>query len=61
MDLDYSPEERAFRDEVRGWVRENLPADLKEKVARYEHLSKEDLLRWHRILAQKGWIAPAWP
>lgn len=61
MDLDYSPEERAFRDEVRGWLRGNLPADLKEKVARYEHLSKEDLLRWHRILAKKGWIAPAWP
>ena len=33
MDLDYSPEERAFRDEVRGWLREHLPADLKEKVA----------------------------
>lgn len=61
MDLDYSPEERAFRDEVRGWLREHLPADLKEKVARYEHLSKDDLMRWHRILAKKGWIAPAWP
>ena len=61
MDLDYSPEERAFRDEVRGWLREHLPADLKEKVARYEHLSKDDLMCWHRILAKKGWIAPAWP
>ena len=61
MDLSYSPEEQAFRDEARGWLRENLPADLKEKVSRYEHLSKDDLLRWHRILAKKGWIAPAWP
>jgi len=61
MDLDYSTEERAFRDEVRGWLRENLPADLRGKVETYGSLSKEDLLRWHRILAEKGWIAPAWP
>jgi hypothetical protein len=24
-------------------------------------LSKDDLLRWHRILARQGWVAPAWP
>ena len=61
MDLNYSPEELAFRDEVRGWLAANLPRELKEKVERYEHLSKEDLLRWHKILAKKGWVAPAWP
>jgi alkylation response protein AidB-like acyl-CoA dehydrogenase len=61
MDLNYSPEELAFRDEVRSWLRANLPAELREKVERYEHLSKEELLRWHRMLAEKGWVAPAWP
>ena len=61
MDLDYSPEERAFRDEVRAWLRANLPVDLREKVARYDELSRDDLLRWHRILAKKGWVAPWWP
>ncbi len=61
MDLNYSPEELAFRDEVRAWLQANLPRDLKDKVASYAHLSKEDLLRWHLILAQKGWVAPAWP
>src|SRR5215470_7050697 len=61
MDLDYSTEERAFRDEVRGWLREHLPADLCRKLETYGSLSKEELLRWHRILADKGWIAPAWP
>jgi alkylation response protein AidB-like acyl-CoA dehydrogenase len=61
MDLDYSPEETAFRDEVRTWLRANLPEDLRTKVARYEELSREDLLRWHRILAKKGWVAPWWP
>ena len=61
MDLNYSSEEAAFRDEVRAWLRANLPAELSAKVAAYEHLSREDLLRWHRILAKKGWVAPAWP
>jgi hypothetical protein len=61
MDLNYSSEELAFRDETRGWLEKNLPADLREKIARYEHLSKEDLLRWHRVLAKQGWVAPSWP
>ena len=61
MDLNYSIEELAFRDEVRAWLRANLPQDLREKVESYEHLSKDDLLRWHRILAKQGWVAPAWP
>ncbi|HEX5477583.1 MAG TPA: acyl-CoA dehydrogenase family protein, partial [Burkholderiales bacterium] len=61
MDLNYSAEEIAFRDEARAWLEANLPAGLRDKVARYEHLSREDLLRWHRILAKKGWVAPAWP
>jgi alkylation response protein AidB-like acyl-CoA dehydrogenase len=61
MDLNYSPEELAFRDEVRGWLNANLPEDLRRKTAEGEHFSKDDLLRWHRILAAKGWIAPAWP
>ncbi len=61
MDLNYSAEEAAFREEVRAWLNAHLPADLKEKVAGYAHLSKDDLLRWHKILAAKGWVAPAWP
>jgi alkylation response protein AidB-like acyl-CoA dehydrogenase len=61
MDLNYSSEELAFRDEVRGWLKDNLPEDLRAKTAAGDHLNKEDLLRWHRILARKGWVAPAWP
>ena len=61
MDLNYSTAELAFRDEVRTWLRGNLPADLKQKVESYQELSKDDLLRWHRILAKKGWVAPDWP
>ncbi len=61
MDLNYSAEELAFRDEVRGWLAANLPAELKKKVSDYEDLSRDDLLGWHKILAKKGWVAPAWP
>ena len=61
MDLNYSPQEQAFRDEVRGWLRDNLPADLQRKVVTNDEFSKDELLRWHRILAAKGWVAPAWP
>ncbi len=61
MDLNYSPEEIAFRDEVRAWLQANLPDDLREKVANYQELEKDDLIRWHKILAQKGWVAPEWP
>jgi len=61
MDLNFSADETAFRDEVRSWLRANLPQDLRDKVENYAHLSKDDLLRWHKILAKKGWVAPAWP
>jgi len=61
MDLNYSQEEAIFRDEVRSWLEANLPQDLRDKMANYAHLSKDDLVRWHKILAKKGWVAPSWP
>ncbi len=61
MDLNFSRQELAFRDEVRGWLAINLPTHLRDKVLNYEELCKEDLLGWHRTLADKGWVAPAWP
>lgn len=61
MDLNYSPEESAFRDEARAWIRANLPTELRDKVLNYRELAKDELLRWHKILAKKGWVAPHWP
>lgn len=61
MDIDFTPEELAFRDEVRAFLRESLPHDLAEKVRLNKHLGKEDHLRWQRILHARGWYAPAWP
>jgi len=61
MDLNYSAEEQAFRQAVRTWLAEHLPADIRDKVTGYRELSKDDHVRWHRILAAKGWAVPHWP
>ena len=60
MDLTFSPEEEAFRAEVRSFIDENLPKALKGK-RRNEYTSREDYLAWHKVLYKKGWIAPLWP
>ncbi|MCW1381610.1 acyl-CoA dehydrogenase family protein [Novosphingobium sp. KCTC 2891] len=61
MNLEFSPEEIAFRDEVRAFIAESYPAQLRGKQDEGDDLTKEDFLSWHRVLAAKGWIAPAWP
>ena len=61
MDLAYSQQEQAFRNEVRGWLADNLPADIRGKVTGYRSMAKEDIIRWHKILAEKGWSVPHWP
>jgi alkylation response protein AidB-like acyl-CoA dehydrogenase len=61
MDLDDSADDRAFRAEARQWPRAHLPDSLRDKVVRYASRTRDDLLGWHRILADRGWIAPAWP
>lgn len=61
MDLSYSDEDEAFRATVRTFLAAHLPADLQHKVRSHLRLSKDDSVRWHRILAQQGWVAPGWP
>ncbi|MEM1146195.1 MAG: acyl-CoA dehydrogenase family protein [Pseudomonadota bacterium] len=60
MNLEFSPEEIAFRQEVRAFIEENYPEELKSAGSR-EDLSRDQFLAWHKILGQKGWAAPAWP
>ena len=61
MNLDFSPEDLAFRDEARAFIAAHYPESLRGKQDEGEELAKEDFLSWHRVLAQKGWVAPAWP
>ncbi|NHZ64300.1 acyl-CoA dehydrogenase family protein [Massilia genomosp. 1] len=61
MDLNYTSEDLAFRDQARAFLDANLPADLQQKVRKHLRLAKDDYVRWHRILAAQGWVAPGWP
>jgi hypothetical protein len=61
MDLNSTPEEERFRDEVRAFLAEKLPQELSDKVANGKHLSKDDMQRWHAILNERGWLANHWP
>ncbi|MFS2019985.1 acyl-CoA dehydrogenase family protein [Massilia sp. CT11-108] len=61
MDLTYTGDDLAFRDQVRAFLEAELPADLRHKVANHLRLHKDDYVRWHRILARRGWAAPGWP
>ncbi|WP_322401969.1 acyl-CoA dehydrogenase family protein [Massilia luteola] len=61
MDLTYTGDDLAFRDQVRAFIEAELPADLRHKVDNHLRLQKDDYVRWHRILARQGWAAPGWP
>ena len=61
MDLEFTREELAFREEVRAFVSEKLPADIREKMDLGQPLTKEEHVRWQKILYEKGWSAPNWP
>jgi len=60
MDIRYTPEEIAFRDEVRAFFKENLPEEIKRNQMKGHRVSKEDIVTWQRILNAKGWAAPLW-
>jgi alkylation response protein AidB-like acyl-CoA dehydrogenase len=61
MDLNFTPEELAFRAEIREWVRGNLPPDIASKVHGAQRLSRDDMQRWARILGSRGWLGHGWP
>ena len=61
MDLNYTSDELAFQAEVRDWLKDNLPADLSNKVRRGQKLSKADMEGWHATLNARGWLATHWP
>jgi len=60
MDLRFTPEENAFREEVRTFFKENLPDHIRKKAAEGIRYVKEDIVAWQRILNKKGWAVPHW-
>lgn len=60
MDLRYTDDELAFRDEVRAFFKDALPADLRRAAEQGQRYSAAQLRRWQRILYERGWATPAW-
>ena len=61
MDLAFTPEEQAFREDIRAWVKASLPVDISDKVHSALRLTRDDLQRWAKILGAKGWLGHGWP
>ena len=53
MDFEYTPEEQAFREEVRSFLAENLPP-VKERDSSF-------LKTWLSKVREKGWVGFSWP
>lgn len=60
MDIRYTPEQLAFRDSVRAFLKEVVPATVRDKTQQCLPLSKAEREQWQRDLFAKGWGAPSW-
>ena len=56
-----TPEDQAFQQEVREFIRANLPEDIKYKVDNNLLKKKSDFVRWEKILYEHGYYAGSWP
>src|SRR6202158_5341322 len=61
MHLEFTEEEQAFREDVRRFLREHLPCDIRDKVQSGCELTRDDYLMWQRRLYERGWGAMNWP
>jgi pimeloyl-CoA dehydrogenase large subunit len=61
MDLRFTDEELAFREDVRAFVKSNLPEAIRQKIIGGRHPGKDDIVTWTRLLNNKGWSVPHWP
>jgi alkylation response protein AidB-like acyl-CoA dehydrogenase len=61
MDLSFTPEQEAFRKEVRTWIAQAMPPHIAKKAGEHAHFEPEEQREWHRILYKKGWAALNWP
>ncbi|MDP2132222.1 MAG: acyl-CoA dehydrogenase family protein [Sulfuritalea sp.] len=61
MNLDFSPDENTFREEVRRFVEQNLPLRIRDKVMNGVHLDRDEHVLWQRTLHARGWGGVGWP
>src|SRR5713101_7102144 len=64
MDFDFTPEQQAFRSEVRAWLGANIPGDLKGRgfaSSRGDRATVDRLRRWQAELHRAGYVGIDWP
>ncbi|MNJ10802.1 Acryloyl-CoA reductase (NADH) [compost metagenome] len=61
MDIQFTPAEQAFREEVRAFLQHTLPADIAARGRQGKRFNKEDQVTWMRLLNERGWLASGWP
>ena len=61
MDLQFTPDELSFRAEVRAFLLAHIPASIRQKVMEERPLTREEMVRSHRILHSAGYAVPHWP
>lgn len=61
MDLSFTPEERAFREEMREFFRTQIPAEIRDAVQKGEHVSREYQVTAQRVMNAHGLAVPNWP
>nr|WP_174824823.1 acyl-CoA dehydrogenase family protein [Ruegeria arenilitoris] len=59
--MNYTDEEKAFRDEVRAFLAEKLPNEISDKIRAGRNIGKEGFEWWHATLNERGWLNFNWP
>lgn len=62
MDTSFTPEDLAFRDEVRAFIAQEYDDELRARLASKDPaVFKQAVIDWQKRLHAKGWVAPTWP
>ena len=61
MELRFTSEELAFRDDVRSFIQRALPDAVRTKMIEGRQLTKDEIVSWQQTLNAKGWAVPHWP
>ena len=61
MNIDLTEKDIAFRNEVRSFLTTEYPDDIRRKRNESISLTRDDMIRWQKLLYKKGWFAVDWP
>lgn len=61
MNFSFSREQQDFRRDVRAFIAENLPSEVRERLRAGHAPLPAQTIAWHRKLNEQGWAAPHWP